>query len=117
MKIIITEEQYEKLGDWDIYSQLSPFVKSRMDYVDIKSALEHYIDRNHKMIIEDPSEAVDRIIYKVIWKTIPLKVNVNIDDEELDKYFGEFYPLIYKKYGKFVESEVDRIYEEDKYFS
>ena len=113
MKIIITEEQYNELSDWDIYSQLSPWSRRRMDYVDIKSTLEHYISRNHKMIVEDPDDAVERLIHKVIWKTIPLHWNVNIEDEEVEKYFGELYPLIYKKYGEFIQSEVDRIYDEE----
>jgi hypothetical protein len=113
MKIIITEEQHKELTDWDIYSQLSPWSRRRIDYVDIKSSIDYYIDRNHKMIVEDPDEAVDRIIHKVIWKTIPLAWNVNMVEDEFDKYYDEIYPLINKKYGEYIQSEVDRIYDEE----
>jgi len=115
MKIIITEEQHKELTDWDIYSQLSPWSRRRIDYVDIKSSIDYYIDRNHKSIVQDPDEAVERIIHKVIWKTIPIAWNANIEDDELDKFFGELYPLIYKKYGEYVQSEVDKIYEKGEY--
>jgi hypothetical protein len=37
MKIIITEEQYNELTDWDIYCQLSPWSRRRMQYINIKS--------------------------------------------------------------------------------
>jgi hypothetical protein len=115
MKIIITEEQYKELTDWDIYSQLSPWSRRRMDYVDIKSSIDYYIDRNHKSIVQDPDDAVERTIHRVIWKTIPIHWNANIEDEEVEKYFDELYPLIYKKYGKFIETEVERIYEKGEY--
>jgi hypothetical protein len=115
MKIIITEEQYKELTDWDIYSQLSPWSRRRMDYVDIKSSIDYYIDRNHKSIVQDPDDAVERTIHRVIWKTIPIAWNANIEDDELDKFFGELYPLIYKKYGKYIQSEVDKIYEKGEY--
>lgn len=115
MKIIITEEQYKELSDWDIYSKLSPWARRRMDYIDIKSSIDYYIDRNHKSIVQDPNDAVERTIHRVIWKTIPLHWNTNIEDEEVEKYFDELYPLIYKKYGKFIESEVERIYEKGEY--
>ena len=115
MKIIRTEDQYKELTDWDIYSQLSPWSRRRMDYVDIKSSIDYYIDRNHKSIVQDPDEAVERTIHRVIWKTIPIHWNANIEDEEVEKYFDELYPLIYKKYGKFIETEVERIYEKGEY--
>jgi hypothetical protein len=115
MKIIITEEQYKELTDWDIYSQLSPWSRRRMDYVDIKSSIDYYIDRNHKSIVQDPDDAIERTIHRVIWKTIPIAWNANIEEDELDKFFGELYPLIYKKYGEYIQSEVDKVYEKGEY--
>jgi type III secretory pathway component EscU len=89
MKIIITEEQYKELSDWDIYSQLSPWSRRRMQYIDIKSSLERHIKRNTKMILDNPIEAAEGLIYKTIWDTVPLVWNVNMEDDEFDKYFHE----------------------------
>jgi hypothetical protein len=113
MKIIITEEQYKELSDWDIYSQLSPWSRRRMQYIDIKSSLERHIKRNTKMILDNPIEAAEGLIYKTIWDTVPLVWNVNMEEDEFDKYFHELYPLINKKYGEYIQSEVDRIYDEE----
>ena len=110
MKIVITEEQYNELSDWDIYSQLSPWLKRRMQYIDIKSSLERHIKRSFEIILDDPDDATRRIIYKVIWDTFPRNSNVDTDETEVEKYFDELFPLIYDKYGEYVESEVDRIY-------
>ena len=110
MKIIITEEQYKELSDWDIYSQLSPWLRRRMQYIDIKSSLERHIKRSYEIILDDPDDATRRIIYKVIWDTFPRNSNVDYDETEVEKYFDELFPLIYGKYGEYVESEVDRIY-------
>jgi hypothetical protein len=113
MKIIITEEQYEELGDWDIYSKLPPYYRRRIDYIDIKSSLEKNIKKCHRMISsESPNDAVDGIIYKTIWNTIPLRYNVNIDDSEFEEYYRIIYPQIYIKYGDYVMNEVDKIRKE-----
>ncbi len=112
MNIIITEDQYKELGDYDIYSKLPPHFRRRIDYIDIKSSLEKNIKKSHRMISsESPNDAVEGIIYKTIWNTIPLVYNVHIDDSEFEEYYQIIYPLIYKKYGYYVMAQVDKIKE------
>ena len=119
MRIIITEEQYNELNKIDdIYDDLDPYYRRRIDFIDIKSEIDRRIDNTTAKYIKlNPrgfTGRVSDIIFGVVWVTIPNEWGANSEDEKLIKYHYEMTERIRNKYGNYIkETLLQKLEDED----
>ena len=108
MKLIITESQYKELNKFDdVYDDLDPYYRRRINFINIKSNIDERIGyRTAKVLKHDPRGLVGHfndIIHFVVWDTIPDEWGANSEDEKLIKYHHEMSERIRKKYGNYIK--------------
>ena len=115
MRIIITEEQYNELNKVDdVYNNLKPYFRRRVNFIDMPERIERNVslfDSNwYKQM--SMSYLLRLVINNILWETIPTEwadteSSVNIGEYNaimsaniMDKYGEYIKRLIKKKLGK-----------------
>ena len=118
MKIIITEEQYNELNKLDdIYDDLDPYYRRRIDFIDVKSEIDRRINNTTSKYLElNPRGFIGRvndIITGVAWETMPNDW-YSLEDERANDYVNEMSERIRKKYGNYIkETLLQKLEDED----
>ena len=115
MKIIITEEQYDKLNKVDdVYNDLDPYYRRRVKYIDIKDDIDMRIGFRSMNVLKKSPRGIDGhindIIHNVVWKTIPDEWGGS-EDERLFDYVNEMTDRVKKKYRGYIMGKLLKILE------
>ena len=118
MKFIITESQYKELGKIDsVYYGLDPYYRRRIDYIDIKSAIDERIGyRTASVLRNDPRGIVGHIndiIHNLVWSTIPSEWG-GTEDDRLVGYVYEMMDRVKKKYRGYIMDKLLKIIEDEE---
>lgn len=113
MKLIITESQYNELNKLDdIYDDLDPYYRRRINYIDIKDNIDMRIGyRTAKALKHDSRNLVghmNNIIHHVLWSTIPDEWGGS-DDRKLHVYADIMFNKLKEKYGKYIIDKLNKI--------
>ena len=117
MRIIITEEQYNELNKIDdIYDDLDPYYRRRIDFFDIKSEIDRRIENTTSKYLElNPRGFIGRvndIITGSVWETMPNDW-YTLEDERAKDYVDEMTDRVQKKYGNYIKERLLKILEDE----
>jgi hypothetical protein len=118
MRVIITESQYKELNKIDdIYDDLDPYYRRRINFINIKSNIDERIGyRTAKVLRNDPRGLVGHlndIISRVVWETIPDEWDTDLEDKKKSNYIDEMTDRIKKKYRGHIMGKLLKILEDE----
>jgi len=117
MKLIITESQYNELRKVDdVYDDLDPYFRRRINFVNIKSSIDERIGyRTAAVLKHDPNGLaghLTNIIHRVVWETIPDEWGGS-DDRKLHVYADIMFNRLKEKYGKYIFDKFKKMIEDE----
>ena len=113
MKLIITESQYNELNKVDdVYNDLDPYYRRRINYIDIKEDIDMRIGFRSMNVLKKSPRGIDGhindIIHNVVWKTIPDEWGGS-EDDRLVGYVYEMMDRVKKKYRGYIMDKLLKI--------
>ena len=106
MKIIITEEQYNELNKADdVYNNLTPYFRRRVNFIDIPKRIE----RNVSLFDSDwykqmsMNYLVRLVVNHIVWETIPSEWGGSDDTRNLGDYNKIMFANIMDRYGEYIK--------------
>ena len=111
MKIIITEEQYNELNKADdVYNNLTPYFRRRVNLIDIPKTIEDKISFLYQDWYKQMSMnyLVRLVVNHIVWETIPSEWGGSDDTRNLGDYNKIMFANIMDKYGEYIKRLVKK---------
>jgi hypothetical protein len=118
MKILITESQYNQLNKIDdVYDDLEPFYRRRINLINIKSDIDRRIGFRTSNVLKHAPRGLaghmTDIIHHVVWSTVNHDFLGAGDDDIWSEYTNEMTDRIKMKYGKYIIEKLKKILEDE----